>query len=124
MLSLFVLLLCVSAAEVWLSKAVFYFLFVLFFRVIFFKQQIKVKVLHFCVASHTQLITCGVRMGAVEPSVLIFYHVCSDGGSESRCTDHLDFWSTLPEDKSLEEFERFAEARWKKKIPDIFLCPL
>lgn len=104
-----------SAAKVWISKAVFIFFCFVFGEFFFyFKQQIKVKVLHFCVASHTQLITCGVRMGAVEPSMLIFYHVRSDGGSESRCTDHLDFWSKLPEDKSLEEFERFAEARWKQ----------
>lgn len=45
--------------------------------------------------------------------LLIFYHVRSDGGSESRCTDHLDLWSKLPEDKSLKEFEWFTEASWK-----------
>lgn len=56
---------------------------------------------------------------AATPHLLIFYHVCSVGGLESRYTGRLDFWSKLSEGQICKRISKVRQSQF----PDIFTRP-
>lgn len=56
---------------------------------------------------------------AATPHLLIFYHVRSVSGLESRYTGRLDFWSKLSEGQIRKRISKVCQSQF----PDIFTCP-
>lgn len=118
--------LCHYCEQCWISRAACFFfplfVFVEFcFAVLTANQGQSVAFLR-CFTDTTDNLWSEAGSCAAPARLLIFYHVCSDGGSESRCTDHLDFWSKPPEDKSkrLKDLPKPGG----NQFPDVFTSPL